>query len=577
MMQKTKETQQAGVRPYLHAIYQNNRLRFAVTMVGYLFFGVTGTAFAILEGELLNAMVQGSLARLAGLAALLAGLLAVEFAAEATTYHLKCRFVHQGIAQYKSFLFRQLCKKSIAAFQRESTGRYLSLLTNDANSIEENYLNRTTVLVTMGFTVVTSLTAMVVLSWKLTLLCLLLSLIPTVVSAAMSGEMARRERAVSDQNEHFVATVKDFLTGFSLVKSFKAEGEMRARFDEINQKTERCKQRRRWWECFVGCAGTLSAWLFRFGPYFAGALLVLNGEIAVGTVVSVANLGSSISWAIQEFPGFWAGRKAARTLIDKAACAAEEHAGRSGRPIAPVLKEGIRLSHLSYRYDGSSAEALRDVSLAFAPGKSYAIVGGSGSGKSTLLSLLMGASAQYSGSIAIDGQELRDVDPDSLYDLCSLIGQNVFLFDDTVANNITMFRQFPADAVERAVRRSGLAALADERGLDAPCGENGCRLSGGERQRVSIARCLLRGTPVLLLDEATAALDNQTAFAVTQAVLDLDGLTRLVVTHRLDDALLRQYDEIIVLRDGAVCERGCFDQLMRRMGYFYSLYTVSKA
>ena len=417
---------------------------------------------------------------------------------------------------------------------------------------------------------------MVVLSWKLTLLSLLLSLIPAAVSAAMSGELARRERAVSDRNEHFVAAVKDFLTGFAVVKSFKAEDEMSARFDEINQKTELCKQRRRWWDCFVAAAGDLSSSVFMFGPYFAGALLALNGEIAVGTVVSVVNLCSTVAWSIRDFPGFWAGRKAARALIDKAACAAEEHAGRSGRPIAPVLEEGIRLSHVSYRYDGSSTEALRDVSLEFEAGKSYAIVGGSGSGKSTLLSLLMGASAQYGGSIAIDGQELRDIDPDSLYDLCSLIGQNVFLFDDTVANNITMFRQFPADAVERAVQRSGLAPLAAERGLDAPCGENGCRLSGGERQRVSIARCLLRGTPVLLLDEATAALDNQTAFAVAQAVLNLDGLTRLVVTHRLDDALLRRYDEIIVLRDGAVCERGRFDQLMRRMGYFYSLYTVSK-
>ena len=136
--------------------------------------------------------------------------MAVQFAAASATYYLKCRFVHQGIAQYKSFLFRRLCKKSIAAFQRESTGRYLSLLTNDASSIEENYLNRTTLLVTMAFTVVTSLTAMVVLSWKLTLLSLLLSLIPAAVSAAMSGELARRERAVSDRNEHFVAAVKDF-------------------------------------------------------------------------------------------------------------------------------------------------------------------------------------------------------------------------------------------------------------------------------------------------------------------------------------------------------------------------------
>ena len=140
-----------------------------------------------------------------------------------------------------------------------------------------------------------------------------------------------------------------------------------------------------------------------------------------------------------------------------------------------------------------------------------------------------------------------------------------------------MFRRFPAQAVNSAVQRSGLAPLVEERGLDYPCGENGNGLSGGERQRVSIARCLLRGTPVLLLDEATASLDNQTAFAVAQAVLNLEGLTRLVVTHRLEEALLRQYDRIIVMRDGAVCETGSFDALMQKMGYFYSLYNVSKA
>ena len=198
------------------------------------------------------------------------------------------------------------------------------------------------------------------------------------------------------------------------------------------------------------------------------------------------------------------------------------------------------------------------MTLNFAPGKSYAIVGGSGSGKSTLLSLLMGASGQYSGSITIDGQELRGIDTDSLYDLCSLIGQNVFLFDDTVGNNITMFRQFSNEAVDAAVQRSGLKELVQQRGLAYPCGENGNNLSGGERQRISIARCLLRNTPVLLLDEATAALDNSTAHAVTQSILDLQGLTRLVVTHRLDQVLLRQFDEILVLRDGAVCETGHF-------------------
>ena len=168
------------------------------------------------------------------------------------------------------------------------------------------------------------------------------------------------------------------------------------------------------------------------------------------------------------------------------------------------------------------------------------------------------------------------MDPDSLYDLISLIGQNVFLFDDTVRRNITMFRDFQAEQVQAAVNRSGLETFISERGEDYRCGENGGGLSGGERQRVSIARALLRGTPVLLLDEATAALDNQTAFAVTDSILHLDGLTRLVVTHRLEAGLLEQYDRIFVLKDGALREQGGFEELMEKKGYFYSLYTVAQ-
>ena len=213
------------------------------------------------------------------------------------------------------------------------------------------------------------------------------------------------------------------------------------------------------------------------------------------------------------------------------------------------------MEHVSFGYE-EGKPVLKDVNLRMEAGKKYALVGASGSGKSTLLNLLMGAYDGYQGSITIDGKQLRTVDSDSLYDLISLIGQNVFLFDNTIRENITMFRHFPDEAVNSAVNRSGLAAVIAAKGENYRCGENGNGLSGGERQRVSIARSLLRNTPVLMLDEATAALDNQTAFEVTDAILKLDGLTRIVVTHRLEEALLRQYDEIIVLRDGRIIEIG---------------------
>ena len=262
--------------------------------------------------------------------------------------------------------------------------------------------------------------------------------------------------------------------------------------------------------------------------------------------------------------------------MEKLAQITWENAQNPGAAIAPRLEDAITFDRVSFGYE-EGKPVLKDISARFEAGKKYAIVGGSGSGKTTLLNLLMGGCSGYSGSVTVDGTELSAVDPDSLYDLLSLIGQNVFLFDDTIRRNLTMFRSFPDEAVASAAQRSGLAPVMEAKGEDYRCGENGNGLSGGERQRISIARALLRRTPVLMLDEATAALDNRTAFEVTDAILKLEGLTRIVVTHRLEPKLLRQYDEILVLRDGRITERGTYENLMARTGYFYSLYHVSNA
>lgn len=242
--------------------------------------------------------------------------------------------------------------------------------------------------------------------------------------------------------------------------------------------------------------------------------------------------------------------------------------------MTPALRRPIELNQVRFGYEEGQT-VLDGVSLRFEPGKRYALVGGSGAGKSTLLNLLMGAYDSYEGSITVNGKELREIDTDSLYDLEGLIGQSVFLFDDTIRNNMTMFTDFDDALVSRAAEQAGLSALIREKGESYRCGENGVGLSGGERQRISIARCLLRKTPVLLVDEATAALDAETAAAVTGAILDLEGTTRIVVTHRLEASLLRRYDEIIVLKNGRVCEQGGFEALMAKRGQLYSLFTVA--
>lgn len=193
------------------------------------------------------------------------------------------------------------------------------------------------------------------------------------------------------------------------------------------------------------------------------------------------------------------------------------------------------------------------------------------------MQLLLGHHHGYEGSIRLDGTELRDISAASLYELLSVIQQEVFIFNSSIEQNVTMFGSFPPERVEAALEGAGLSKLIAERGLDFVCGENGANLSGGERQRVSIARSLLRRTPVLLVDEATAALDRPTATEVMGAVLDIPDTAKIVVTHDLNEAVLRRFDAVAVLIGGRLRELGSFDELVASRGLLYSMLTLSAA
>ena len=564
----------ADIREYTRTFYQHNHINFALALILIILCTGGMLFFSWILGEVTNIMAAGDLDRLWRTLAISVAALILILVVDLLMYCFKSRFIHRALRQYKDLAFSRLSEKSISAFSRENTSRYLSALTNDANSIEENYLNRMLLLIYQSALFVGGLAMMLALSWQLALATIGLSLIPIVFSLVMGKELSVREKAMSDQNEKFVAQVKDFLTGFSVIKSFKAEGEVNRLFQTSNRETEQVKERRRLWDTRLTAITQSCGSVLQIGIFFYGAWLTINGSIQMGTVLIILNLCNCFTQPIQIVPQYWASRKAALSLIQKLAAITKENAGHTGETIPPVLEQSIGLSHVGFGY-APDKPVLKDLSVQFEPGRSYAIVGPSGSGKSTLLSLLMGAYPEYTGSITIDGRELREVDTDSLYDLMSLIGQNVFLFDDTIRNNLTMFRDFPGEQVDLAVKRSGLSLLVAERGTDYRCGENGVGLSGGERQRISIARALLRGTPVLMLDEATASLDNQTAFGVTDAILHLDGLTRIVVTHRLDEALMKQYDQILVMKDGRLLEQGTFQELMAAKEYFYSLFTLA--
>lgn len=505
----------------------------------------------------------------AGFVLLCAGLSLLNYASQP-------RFLERAMRQYKDFAFKKLIGKSISSFRDESAAGYLSALTNDAASIETNYLAQMLAMITKAVTFIGALLLMCRYSLLMTAIAAGLTVLPLIASLLTGSRLQAVESRVSERNGEFTAALSDCLAGFTVVKNFKAEREIFRLFAQSNKALEHEKFTGRRIKTLVGMIGAVTGIFAQLGVFIAGVYLSMKGgSMTPGAVVLFVNLMNFIISPIAELPGLLACRKAALGLVDKLAAALERSSSREGSETLNKLEHGIRLENVSFAYEPGKT-VLHGINAEFEAGKAYALVGGSGSGKSTLLNLLMAAETNYSGHILADGIELSDISTESLYGTMAAIQQNVFVFNASIKDNVSMFRDFPKTEMNEAIARAHLGALIRERGEDYLCGENGSGLSGGEKQRISIARSLLKKSSVLLADEVTAALDAQTAHRVSSDILDLQGITRIVVTHTLEESLLRRYDKIFVLRGGRIEEAGSFADLMANKGYFYALFTVAQ-
>ena len=574
---KASDTKRALRRPFLRELFRGNKLNLAMTVIAAVLEALAALVISWLIKEVADLIAGSSTYGFGTLLIIAGGGFALEGIAWILDRQFLSAFRAKAILQYRAYAFERLMEKGIQAFSGENTSLYISALSNDVNTIETDFVGKLQSTITVGVSFVGALGLMLWYSPLLTLVAIGFSLLPILVSIALGNKAAAAEKKVSDKKESYTGMLKDALSGFSVIKSFKAEKNLSRVHGESNEDVADASKKRTVVNVTVAYASEIAGALLQFGVFFVAAAFVLAGKagITTGTALVFVQLLNYVLAPIQAFPAFFAGAKASFGLIDKLAGALDQNVPDEGEPIPPRLTEGISVRDLAFSYE-EGKPVLQDVDMELRAGGCYALVGGSGSGKSTILNLLMASSKSYQGQILYDGKELRTVSTGSLYDLVSIIQQNVFVFNSTIRDNITMFSQFPEEEVDRAVRLSGLKKLIDEKGADYLCGENGSGLSGGERQRISIARALLRKTPVLFVDEATASLDAETSFEVLDAILKLDGFTRVIVTHDLDENILRRCTGLFALRNGKVSEQGSFDALMAQKGYFYSLFTVSQ-
>ncbi len=568
---------EVNIRPYTSQFYRGNW--------GYLALGLVQTLFLTAANLLISWLIQIIIDLISGeavglelvqvvglflLALVLIGVTA------ALAYFSRPRFAARALERYKNHVFEKLSKKGISAFSGENTSFYISALSNDVAAIEKGYIKGIFDILDQSALCIGALVMMFCYSPLLTLVSILLAALPLLASLLTGGWMAAAEKQVSDRNESYMASLRDSLVGFSVIKSFRAEKRMCRLFAQEVGLVARAQERRQRISVIVEFLSMTAGVTLQFGVFILGAWLVLSGGgLTAGSVMIFVQLLNYVIQPIMVVPRALAEIQGSKALITKLAQAVEANVRQEGTENKTELTDSIVLDDLSFAYE-EGKPVLKNISFRFEKGKSYCLVGASGSGKSTLLNLLMAAHPDYRGGICYDAVPLQAIRSEALFEMVSVVQQNVFIFNASIRDNISMFSPFPKEEVDRAIELSGLARLVQERGEDYLCGENGSGLSGGEQQRISIARSLLKNAQVLLVDEATAALDTQTAAQVVNAILDLEGITSIVVTHALEESQLRRYDCILTLKNGHLTEFGSFDKLMEEKGYFYSLYTISQ-
>ena len=488
---------------------------------------------------------------------------------------IKAKLLKGIMLDFKADVFTKISNLSITEFQNNTSTYYVSIINNDINTLEENYFNHILSIVSEILLLFISIITLFTINIYIALIAIATSIIPLLIPKLTNKKLSLLRSEFSKDTKSFISMVKETILGIETIKSYNINKQISDIYINKNEQMKETEQEISVLEGIIQAISILAGFSMYFIVLTLGIYLAYKKIITVGTVIVASQLTNNIKNPIINIILRINTIKSTKPIIEKIDNISTGEVEDKGKISKEYFEDKITFSELSFSYDGKK-NAIEDMNLEIQKGKKYAIVGQTGSGKSTILKLLLNYFSEYSGEIKIDGINIKDIKLESLYKLISIIQQNVFLFEDTIKENITLYQPYKENEINKAIYLSGLEEMVNslENNVNTYVGEAGNKLSGGEKQRISIARALIKKTPILLLDEATGSLDNKTAYNIESSLLELEDETLIVVTHRLNDELLKKYDNIIVMKNGSIVEQGNLQELMDNKKYFYSLYLI---
>ena len=499
--------------------------------------------------------------------------------------YIVCYYGHTfGIrveADIRSDLFRHMQEMSFDFYDRNRTGQLMSRLTSDLFDLTELAHHGPEDLLTSIMTIIGALIVMSTIQWRLALVVAAMIPVFLVVVFSLRRSMSRASRAVKQRTGHINQEIESSLSGIRTAKAFANEAVENARFAAANGEFKTSK--RQFHKAMGRFASTIEFFLCSLNVVVigVGGYFVMKDMMDYRDLVTFTLYIATFVAPMRKLSGFselfangFAGlnrfveiMRTEPTLQDK-----------ENAPDLENVRGEIEVKNVSFAYEGD-LDVLRDVSLHVKPGETVAIVGPSGGGKTTLCQLIPRFYDVTGGSITIDGRDVRDVTQKSIHRSIGIVQQEVFLFADTVFENIRYGK--PNATMEEVIEAAKKAEIYDDilampQGFDTYVGERGTLLSGGQKQRIAIARIFLKNPPILILDEATSALDSVTEAKIQRAFDKLAaGRTTLIIAHRL--STIRQAHRIISIADGLITESGTHEELIARNGVYANLYNTQNA